>query len=301
MMNKEVIKRWLLRHGRPLDLARYDYHFDQGNKDRVVELLSAYQNDDGGFAHGLESDCWNPISSPVQTWTATEIIHEIGGLDPSHQMVQGILRYLASGKYMVNRRWMFAVPSNNDYPRAVWWNYQSDEKSTEDYNPTASLIAFILLYSPEDSQLYRESLLMGQEAVDDLIRRGKSEMHELYNYITLYNISMQLGICWQHMDKFKELIISEMDRLIERDTKQWGKTYCCLPSHLIKDPRSIGADDYKSLIQEEASHLKESINDQGVWSITWNWQQYEQEFEVAKYWWQSELIIKNLLLIKKFS
>jgi len=42
----------------------------------VFDVLSQYQNPDGGFGHGLEADFWNPFSSPVQTWAATEIVHE---------------------------------------------------------------------------------------------------------------------------------------------------------------------------------------------------------------------------------
>lgn len=43
----------------------------------VLAALAVYQNEDGGFGRALEPDCWNPDSSPVQTWTATEIINEI--------------------------------------------------------------------------------------------------------------------------------------------------------------------------------------------------------------------------------
>jgi hypothetical protein len=61
------IKNWIYRNGRPIDLARWQYHFENVTKDNVITALAAYQNPDGGFGHGLEADSWNPNSSPIQT------------------------------------------------------------------------------------------------------------------------------------------------------------------------------------------------------------------------------------------
>ena len=76
-MNIEKAREFIYRNARPLDLARWNYLFENGNKENVLRILASYQNEDGGFGHGLEPDCWNPNSSPVQTWVATEIIKEV--------------------------------------------------------------------------------------------------------------------------------------------------------------------------------------------------------------------------------
>ena len=60
----EKAKSFIDRHARPLDLARWQYHFENGTRDAVLDALKDYQNDDGGFGHGLEADCLNPNSSP---------------------------------------------------------------------------------------------------------------------------------------------------------------------------------------------------------------------------------------------
>ena len=67
-------EQFIYRNARPLDLARWQYLFENGNRENVLRALSMYQNDDGGFGHALEADCWNPESSPMQTWAATEIL-----------------------------------------------------------------------------------------------------------------------------------------------------------------------------------------------------------------------------------
>lgn len=62
----EGIRRWMVRNARPLDLARWRFHFEGGGVEPVLEALSAYQNEDGGFGHALEADAWNPHSTPIE-------------------------------------------------------------------------------------------------------------------------------------------------------------------------------------------------------------------------------------------
>lgn len=94
----ERVRSFIYRNARPLDLARWQYHFDKGSKEAVLTALACYQNTDGGFGHALEPDAWNPESSPVQTWAATEVLREISLTDRDHPIIQGILHYLASGQ-----------------------------------------------------------------------------------------------------------------------------------------------------------------------------------------------------------
>lgn len=56
-------KKFIYRNAKPLDLARWQYHFENGSMEAVLIALSHYQNDDGGFGHALEADAWNPNSS----------------------------------------------------------------------------------------------------------------------------------------------------------------------------------------------------------------------------------------------
>ncbi|MDR2687532.1 MAG: hypothetical protein LBB75_07245 [Oscillospiraceae bacterium] len=38
------IRRWVYRYGRHLDVARWQYHFENGSAENVLEALSFYQN-----------------------------------------------------------------------------------------------------------------------------------------------------------------------------------------------------------------------------------------------------------------
>ena len=43
-------KKFILKNSRPLDMARWNYLFENGSKEEVINILKNYQNDDGGFA-----------------------------------------------------------------------------------------------------------------------------------------------------------------------------------------------------------------------------------------------------------
>ena len=61
----EKARAFVYRNARPLDIARWQYHFESGSSDAVLKALATYQNADGGFGHALEPDAWNPNSSPI--------------------------------------------------------------------------------------------------------------------------------------------------------------------------------------------------------------------------------------------
>ena len=128
-MDFERARRFIFRNARPLDFARWRFAFEGGSREDVLAALAAYQNGDGGFGHGLEADCLNPNSTPLQTWTATQILSEIGMEDAEHPLVRGILRYLETTPDFDGHRWagLSGVRSNDDYPHAPWWSYAPEE------------------------------------------------------------------------------------------------------------------------------------------------------------------------------
>lgn len=52
----EKARKFIYKNARPLDLARWQYHFENGSREAVLQALQVYQNEDGGYGHGLEPD-----------------------------------------------------------------------------------------------------------------------------------------------------------------------------------------------------------------------------------------------------
>ena len=74
----KVYEKYIYNRARDIEIAKYNYHFNDGEREDVAMALSIYQNRDGGFGHGLEPDSLNPYSSPLQTAEALKILKHVG-------------------------------------------------------------------------------------------------------------------------------------------------------------------------------------------------------------------------------
>lgn len=294
------IKNWMYRNARPLDLARWQYHFEDYSKDQVLLYLKAYQNEDGGFSKALEADSWNPNSSPIQTWVATEILKEINFEDKNHPIIKGILAYLASGKDFLNHRWLNTIKSNNDYPCAPWWRYIDDKSASEGFNPSICLAGFVIQYGHKDSQLYHTCVAIIEEGLDDFMAKDESEMHVLSNYVSLLDYLVDTNFKIDRLDLFKEKLTEAVNKLIEKDTSKWAREYVCRPSQFINSPDSIFYDTNAEIVALELDFLMKERNPEGVWSIPWQWGAFDDAYAISSRWWQGALVVKYMLFLKNF-
>ncbi|MGN1021029.1 MAG: hypothetical protein ACI4O7_11750 [Aristaeellaceae bacterium] len=293
-MNQEAARAFIVSHARPVDLAMYQYHFEQGDRARVVEALKAYQNADGGFGHGLEADCWNPASSPIATNDAIITLHRVGALQKESEMVRGIVRYLRSRDAFdaQKRRWLFALDSNRDYPHAIWWEKEGDGISG--FNPTMSLAAFLVCYGdrdPLDEGILREGVawLEAQEDVSSdamkccLLACELLEEHGVADVIDLARL--------------RSLISRWLERIICRDTSLYGKEYVPVPSDFFPGTYlSFLTEELRKLARAEKTVLGGLQMEDGGFDITWSWHTpYPDEFRQARESWRPRLTLDRLL------
>lgn len=292
-------KTFVYRNARPLDFARWQYHFENGTKDSVLSILSKYQNEDGGFGHALECDAWNPNSSPIQTCHATIILKEIDFSDKSHPIIKGIVKYLSSGADFNQNYWYRTIPSNDNYPHAPWWACDKDYNTAVYYNPTAALAGFLLYYADVDTAIYQAALRIANEAIEQFISEDCNEMHllkcfvELKEYIQAANVS---GV--KYFSEFNEKLTRQVLSTIEKDSEKWPNTYCCKPSYFIPSKKSDFYTGFEQLCNQEVLQMYESQQENGAWKITWGWSDFHSEFAISANWWQTNFIIESLLFAK---
>ena len=292
-MNFEKARSFVYRNARPLDLARWKFLFENGSRDEVLNILASYQNEDGGFGNGLEADCWNPESSPVQTWAATEIILEIGLDDSTHPLIQGILRYLASTKDFDGHMWFNTISSNNDYPHAPWWDYVPSQEVN--YNPTACLIGFILRYASTESELYKTARSLLNEAYGYFKENCPLEsMHTASCFVELYEYLADRPVNEVSIQEFEALLKKQIKHNLTVDTSVWETEYVCKPSLFIHSRSSRFYEENKELCDFECKFISDTQEADGTWAVTWDWEGYPEEWHVSKNWWKSDLIIKNV-------
>ena len=295
-------KKFILKNSRPLDMARWNYLFENGSKEDVISVLKTYQNDDGGFANALEPDCWNINSTPLQTWVATQIIKEINLDDKNHPIIKGILDYLSSKDEFDGHRWhgLNTVVTNDNYPHAPWWSYRQKQEST--YNPTASLIGFILKYAEKDTAIYRSACELSKEAYNYFKKNFPLEsMHESACFVELYHYIKECSIFnLLDMKEFKKLLQKQIKQVITYDTKIWSTDYICKPSLFINSKSSEFYLENKEICDFEYEFILKTQNEDGSWGVTWEWNDYPEEWAISKNWWKSDIIIKNIKYIREF-
>lgn len=301
MKTFDEAKKFIYRNARPLELARWRFYFEGGAIDAVLDALACYQNEDGGFGHALEADCWNPNSSPIQTWYATHILREIGFADASHPLMQGALNYLANCEYFNGRSWPFEIPSNNDFPHARWWHCGEDYKDGVSYNPSASLAGFWLRYGDKTSDFYKTVETIARDAVMAYMADESPDDHEIFCYIELLNNCAAARIdTLFDANAFTQKLVKDVHNAIEKNTDIWATSYVCKPSFFLAGRDSIFYASNKALADYECAFIEATQLANGTWPISWRWSDYPDEYAVSANWWQSSFAVNNMLYLKGF-
>lgn len=296
----EKARAFMYRNARPLDLARFQYHFENGSKENVLNALSYYQNADGGCGHAVEADCWNPNSTPLHTGGASEIIREIDYTDASHPIIQDLLKWYASGKHFNGKTWDITVESNNDYPHAPWWHTKSVSTCHTDYNGTAQIAGFIVRYSERGSDLFNFGMRIVNEAIAALDPQKLMDMHTCTCYIRMKEYIEKAGATdLIPYDELTEKLHKSVNKLIVTDTSKWAN-YVCQPSCFMQSNKSEFYAENKAIADYECQHIINTQLADGSWDITWHWSDYPDEWAISKNWWKGNNIILNLLYLKGF-
>jgi hypothetical protein len=140
-------ERFLRAEARLLEQRLFDTVFHGAPAGGVVDALRGYQNEDGGFGHGLEPDKRCPASLPVDVEIALQTLVAAGATDP--EMLRRSVDFLQ--RTAVDGAVSLASPVIEGYPRAEHW---SDWTYVPGLNPTAGLTG--LLYRLEFAHPWRD-------------------------------------------------------------------------------------------------------------------------------------------------
>lgn len=295
---------WMWRNARPIDLALWRYHFDDGGKDEILSALSRYQNKDGGFGNTLEPDSWNPESSPYTTLYAVNMLRGIDVTDPGHPVVAGILGFLENTEYRSENGWFFSIPSNNGYARAPWWTYNEDANVFEGIGVTAELAGFVLRYGKKESEIYDRASGYAAGLIDRL-----KDVKEYGD--------MGIGGCCVLLDDIEKAKLTErfdcvflrrkltdlVNSSIERDTAKWPY-YCVRPSNYIGSPDSFFYSGNEEIVAKELDYSIENRPADSVWDITWSWfedvEKYPKQFSISENWWKGARAVETMKFLRNF-
>ena len=131
-------RMFIYANGRLLEQHVYAHLFEKASNSPAVAALLAYQNDDGGFGHGLEPDKRCPDSQPLDVAVALECLATVGA--NATDVVMRACDYLTT---VADDRGAVPIllPSVAAYPRAAHW---SGGVVPPDLNPTAAIAGHAL-------------------------------------------------------------------------------------------------------------------------------------------------------------
>lgn len=141
-MNDSLVagRTFIEREGRLLERRLAAVCFDGAPPTGVIDALRGYQNDDGGFGHGLEPDKRCPASLPIDVEVALQTLVAAGGegdlpVRRACDYLSGVAARVGAGGAVP-----LAFPVIEGYPRAAHWTDWTYEPGL---NPTAGLVGLL--------------------------------------------------------------------------------------------------------------------------------------------------------------
>jgi hypothetical protein len=112
-------EQFLAANARILDRRRFERLFRDGPRQPVIDAVTAYRNDDGGFGHAIEPDTRAPASQPLATWTALDALDRTDAWDDA--LAEGACAWLEANA-PAEGGITFVLPSSDGWPRAPFIN-----------------------------------------------------------------------------------------------------------------------------------------------------------------------------------
>lgn len=274
---------YIMSHGRPLDQARFTYHFEDGDAAAVIQALAAFQNDDGGFGQALEPDLRTPASSAIATATGLAILREV---DPAagEPLVSGAVRYLLDSFDDAEKVWPIVPPAVEDAPHAPWWNWAESSSSFDGFriNPRASILGHLYQFAAGQEPV--ASLLA--TAADSLLGYVESKhdddlsMHDLLSLLELVEAD---NVPETLRRTLLEKLHRAAGRAVETDPARWTE-YALQPLQIAPAPDSALATAVdRSAVDANLDYVIRRQAADGSWNLPWSW-----DFVDAVAWAQAE-------------
>lgn len=292
------IRTYHFRNSRALDVARWNYQFEDGPAQAVLKALACYQNPDGGFAYGLEPDIRTDQSNPMSTWAATRLLREIDLPVMADQMIDKLLNYLQAALGS-DQRWPATIEAFNLVPHPPWYHYVPGTE-VWGWNPTIELAAFVLLCADPASELYLQAEHIVKEAMAALMRpEFVPSAHELSNICEAGTMLLDVRadlLPKEFFPRMKNMI----DGLIIRDLSRYNATdYIITPEFILNSPKSPYYPDLKELADQYCGYLENSMDEHGYWTINWTWGDAPLPADAEREW-RGALIMQHMLYLQNF-
>lgn len=289
----EKARDFMYSYAQDIDLAMFQYYFEEKPKTEVIEILEKYQNEDGGFGT-LDYDFIYTDSCLKQTESACRYIFALDVPD-THPMIPKLMEYIISNYNKTTGEWdNLTVPEVNDYPHAPWWEHEEQEKFIpKDYidlithydpNTNSALAGMVVKYSryvPDNLVQYIQKIV-----VDKINLSG-----DFYQYGMLSDVYFVNALQDERLKNELQTKLMGNGKLISLLDDNWGTENAYKLCHWIDTPDHPYYKLYKNDVDNNHTFLIETQNEDGSWTPSWSWGEPEV-------WKEVELRIKGMMTMK---
>ena len=216
----EKARRFIFEQARTLERSLYGFHFENASKEDVLDELAKFQNEDGGFGHGLESDLRTSVSTTMATSVGFQVLREVGAKETC-PIVQSAVQFLLKSYDAERKAWPIIVPEVNNAPHAPWWHFGEDRPARWKEslaNPRPEILGYLYDYQGLVSGSMLSSLT--EDVVAYLEKLPETmEMHDLLCYARLMAMK---SLPDDVKRKMRPRLEKAVDLTVTKDESQWG-------------------------------------------------------------------------------
>jgi prenyltransferase/squalene oxidase-like repeat protein len=291
-------KDFINRTGRPLERARFRFHFEQGSPTEVIAELSKFQNPDGGFATYLESDSRWTGSSPNGTRVALKILTDVKA-PPTDPRVQATVKYLLSTFDESNGTWRALPKEANTAPHAPWWHVHEETGKCDVDSLVFPAAAFAGYLQHYDALVPRDFLKRITDASLNDLADAPMKM-QMSDIDMLSELVRLLPSNHPQREVAVQKLRTVLAAVVERDPDKWT-TYGLQPLSFIASPHS---PFYPGLEKEAAVNLDYILhtqNQDGGWPLNWSWAEVDPAaWKIAEKEWRAVMTLEKLERLEGF-
>jgi hypothetical protein len=281
---------------REVDKRLFAYYFEEGTAVSLLEALADYQNEDGGFGHGIEPDFRLKASSPMATTVGLQYCTAVGAT-AKHAIIQKAVGYLVDTYDREHQSWPATYENVNDEPHAFWWHVSELKPPTEEQwpNPSAEIVGYLHRYA---------SLIPADLLVQATVRaEANLNNSEIITGETpqKYNI-----LCWQ---RAVSSLPGSLATAVTTAIRRTFATYDMIQTDTFEElgilafaptPDSILAQIAPDVIQEALDHEIDQQGADGAWWPGWHWGQFEDVWPIAKQEWAGKITVETLHTLRRY-
>jgi len=252
----EAAKKYLIKHGRDLEQKLFQFHFENGSAQALLDAMEKYQGDDGGFKNMGEGHSF--FSNGMDTSMAFQYLSEVGATSDDEIVQKGI-------KYIVE---------SYDQSLECWHPRHGERANGWDNNPCPELLGYLYEFRELVPNGFLESVT---ENAMSSIRNPKKPYGQFYflEALCIFRLAERID------EPFKTEIISwlksDILEIIETNPSKWAKIYCAKPFFFAHSPKSPLYETIKEHVIRSLENEITTQSEAGNFVLNWNVQDVEGE------------------------